>query len=335
MNALSFGDLAQSALLRRQNSHLKTEMSRLTQELSSGQVQDVSKHLGGDYGYLTEIERSLRMVSAFKTSASEAALFTASMQNALGFVGDALQSMSIESIAAGTGGIAGTQDIASENARKQLGLIVSSLNTNVAGRTAFAGVGTDGEALASAEDMLADLRAALAGQSTTAGVESVLDAWFDDAGGGFETATYQGAAQSLEPFFLGEGERISLDIRADDPAIRNALKATAMAALATDATLAFSADVKADMLLKAGETMLVAQDNVTTIRAKLGFAEARIEDANARLASEQTSFEFTRNQLLGADPYETITQLEETQFRLESLYAATAKMSQLSLMDYL
>ncbi len=335
MNALSFGDMAQSALLRRQNSYLKTEMSRLTQELSSGQVQDVSKHLGGDYGYLTEVERSLRVVSAFRTSATEAAIFTATMQNALGFVGDALKGMSIELIAAGTGGLSGTNEIASENARSQLGLIVSSLNANVAGRSVFAGVETGGKALGSADEMLDDLRTALTGTTTMADVEAVFDTWFATSGGGFETSTYQGSTQSLEPFFLGEGERVSLDIRADDPAVRNTLKATAMAALATDATLAFSADVKAEMLLQSGQTMLGAQDQVTTIRAKLGFAEARVEEASTRLASEDSSLDYARNQLLGADPYETITQLEETQFRLESLYAATAKMSQLSLMDYL
>ena len=47
MSSISLGDMAQSVYLRRQNTELKTEMSRLTSELSSGKVQDLIKHLGG------------------------------------------------------------------------------------------------------------------------------------------------------------------------------------------------------------------------------------------------------------------------------------------------
>ncbi|MBU2981177.1 hypothetical protein KO498_05070 [Lentibacter algarum] len=335
MNSLSFGDMAQSTLLRRQNSQLKSEMSRLTLELSSGKVQDVSKHLGGDFGYLGEVERSLRVTSAFKTSASEAATFAASMQSALGFVSNAMGSMGVGLIAAGEGAISGTRDVLSNEASGQFEMMIGALNTTVAGRSVFAGIDTNGAALASAEDMLADLRTALAGQTTLAGVETVMDDWFNAPGGGFETVGYLGESQSLEPFMLGDGERVSLDVRADGAALRQSLKATAMAALATDSSLAFAADVQAGMLGNAGEAMLGANDQVTAIRAKLGFAEARIEDAGARLASEHTSLEYARGDLLGADPYETITRLEETQFRLESLYAATSRLSQLSLMGYM
>ena len=335
MNSISFGDLAQTTMLRRQNSHLKSEMSRLTLELSSGKVQDVSKHLGGDFSYLGEVERSVRVTAAQKTSALEAGQFSASMQGALGFVSKTLEDMSFGLIAAGNGTLDGTQDALSKEALGQLELMVNALNTSVAGRSTFAGVGTDGAALAPSSDMLAELRITLAGETTLAGVEAAIDGWFDTPGGGFETLGYLGEAQSLEPYLLGDGERVSLDVRADDPALRLSLKSTAMAALAADASLGFSPDVQSGMLRIAGETMLGAQDAVTMIRADLGFAEARIEEASARLASKHTSLEYTRGELLGADPYETITRLEETQFRLESLYAATSRLSELSLMGYM
>ena len=66
MSSISLGDMAQSVYLSRQNTELKTEMSRLTSELSSGQVQDVIKHLGGDLNYLTDVERSLHLNSVFE-----------------------------------------------------------------------------------------------------------------------------------------------------------------------------------------------------------------------------------------------------------------------------
>ena len=76
--------MAQSFHLRRQNAELKTEITRLTSELSSGKVQDVMKHLGADLNYLTDIERSLQMNSVFTADPPhEAAGFSAAMQSGL------------------------------------------------------------------------------------------------------------------------------------------------------------------------------------------------------------------------------------------------------------
>ena len=83
MSSISLGDMAQSVNLRRQNTELKTEMSRLTSELSSGKVQDVIKHLGGDLNYLTDVERSLHLNKVFAASATEAAGFSGAMQASL------------------------------------------------------------------------------------------------------------------------------------------------------------------------------------------------------------------------------------------------------------
>ena len=89
------------------------------------------------------------------------------------------------------------------------------------------------------------------------------------------------------------------------------------------------------MLGRAGELSLGAVDGLTTARATLGYAEARIEEASVRLTAQNTSLEIARSELISADPYDTIVKLEETQFRLESLYTATVKLSQLSLVGFL
>jgi flagellar hook-associated protein 3 FlgL len=42
-----------------------------------------------------------------------------------------------------------------------------------------------------------------------------------------------------------------------------------------------------------------------------------------------------RQSLIGADPYESATRLQETQARLEALYTITARTARLSLTEYL
>ena len=69
--------------------------------------------------------------------------------------------------------------------------------------------------------------------------------------------------------------------------------------------------------------------------ARLGRAEAQIEIASARNSAESTALQIARTGMLAADPYETATKLQETQTQLEMIYSITARMTRLSLVDYL
>jgi len=334
MNSVSIGDMAQSFHLRRQNAELKTEITRLTSELSSGKVQDVMKHLGADLNYLTDIERSLQMNSVFTRSAHEAAGFSAAMQSGLTYLQQSISDLGADILGLGEGSNTLTNNLLAQKGQGVIEGLVSTLNTSVAGRALFSGNATDRAALASADTILTDLRAALAGQATIADIETAMDDWFG-AGGGYETVAYTGGTSDMSAFHLGDGERVDLKIKGDDAAFKMTLKSAAMAALSADAALVLSDATRAAMLERAGELSLSAVDGLTATRGALGYAEARIEDAGIRLTAQNTSLEIARTELLSADPYDTIVKLEATQFRLESLYTATAKLSQLSLVGFL
>ena len=80
------------------------------------------------------------------------------------------------------------------------------------------------------------------------------------------------------------------------------------------------------------EILLSAAEHVFT---DLGYAEARIEDSKVRQEAEASSLEIARNTLLGVDPFDVATRLTDAQQRLESLYAVTARLSRLTLSDFL
>jgi len=63
--------------------------------------------------------------------------------------------------------------------------------------------------------------------------------------------------------------------------------------------------------------------------------QARIDTATTRNTSEATALGIARAGLVQLDPYETATRLQHAETQLQLIYTLTARMSRLSLADYL
>lgn len=334
MTAVSLGDLAQSFMLRQRNSALKQDMNRLTKELATGQVADVRQVLSGNYSYLTDIERKTDVLTGYRVATAEASHFASSIQVALGKLDGITQTLSSKLLIAGTSVVGTTSgDIATE-ARSAFEGMVGALNTDIAGRSLFAGAATDQQALVNSDTLLNELKLAIIGATTPTDIMAAANAWFD-APTGYAALAYQGATEPLAPFTVSQNEKVTLDLRATDPGISKMLRLAAVSALADDP--AFGLDVTAQSELHAltAQDILATQDDITALRANVGSVEARIDTIASRNAAEMTSLDFTKSALLDVDPFETATHLEEVQFQLQSLYSVTVRMSQLSLVNFL
>lgn len=330
----SIGDLSQSYMLSNRNTALKTEMLKLGQELASGQVTDVRAVLGGNISYLSEIERSLATLEGYKVATTEATHYASGVQSALTQIQELGQDLSSSLILAGSSGAnLNTSDLA-QAARATLGSMVSSLNTSVGGRALFSGTASDQIPLDGIDPLLNALRIVVAAETTPDTMLSAAQDWFDDPAG-FTATIYQGSESSLAPFTLSERDSLSLDVRATDPALRDMLLATAISALAADPIVGLSQENQLSLLSKTGIGMISANDDLISLQAKVGFAEAGIEKIHSRNAAERTSLDYAKGDLLGVDPFETATRLEDVQFQLQSLYSITVRMSQLSLVNFL
>ncbi|WP_353473529.1 flagellin [Salipiger sp. H15] len=109
----------------------------------------------------------------------------------------------------------------------------------------------------------------------------------------------------------------------------------AKAALAADSTLALAPEVQTELLSQAGRELLGDQQGLVELRAGLGAKEARIEEVTTRNSAERSALSMTRVDLVGADSFEAAARYENVRTQLESLYAITARSSQLSLVDFL
>lgn len=334
MSSVSLGDLAQSFMLKRRSVDLREEMSKLTDELSSGRVNDVRAVLAGNHNYLTGLERQLEVLQGYSVANGEAAYLTGAMQASLDRVQSFSGDLGLDLLLASGGPIGVVAGNPSENARIQLEGMINSLNDDIAGRSLFSGTATDRPPLESADVLIDQLRLAVTGQTTPEDILAAATAWFDDPLG-FDALVYTGSDTSLAPFVLSDTEVVALDVRANDPALKNMLMHTALASLADDPALALSVPDQSELFGLTGIGLQSNQDQLTSLRSAIGFTEARIERISVRNQAEATSVEFARNTLLEADPFETATALENVQFRLQSLYSVTVRSSQLSLVNFL
>ena len=334
MSITSFGDMAHSVFLRSRTAELKENLATLTEELSTGQASDLSAKLGGDYTFLMDIDRSISLLESYEVATTESSLFASSAQMLVANIDDNASALSIDILA--TTGTTNENNInlLSSQSRLYLEETIQSLNAQVARRSLFAGTATTDVPLADVDTLMSSLVTEVSGLTTGADIIQAVKDWFDDPTG-FDTVMYQGSTTSMSSVSIGANEQVNIALRADDETFKQAMQSFAIGALATEAGLSLSVGITSDLISGASGELLDASNQLTSVQADLGFTEARLEEAAVRNAATATSLSITRNELTQADPFETATRLEETQFQLEALYAVTARSSQLSLLSFM
>ena len=337
MTLTTVGTMSQFFLTQRQNVEIRDRLNTLTQELSTGQASDLTRRLGGDAGRLGQIDRRLGLIDSFIATGSRLAQTTATLQTGLERIETRRSALTDELLRITNASPTAQREAASEAARSGFEEMVGTLNMRIGGEALFAGVETGGTALADADAMLADLRTAIANAApaTAADLVAIVDTWFDDPAGGFAVMGYTGDDGPPPERPIDSDTRITLNVRADAQEITDLLKATALAALATDPVATLSAEDRNMVLSDAGIALIAGAEGLAGLRGRLGATEAEIETVRVRLGAEATALGQARNDLVLADPYETATALEQTRLQLETHYTVTARLARLSFTEYL
>lgn len=328
-----FGDLAQTFQTRQQTAMLKTAAQRLGTEMATGRPVDTAAALRGDLVPLAGIETALARLAGYGAATAEAGLFAEGMQAALERVNDGAVAVAPLLLASGSASASAMIGPAAREAAAGFEATVAALNTRLGDRSLFAGVATNGPALAPAADILAAVAAAAAGETTAAGVESAVAAWFADPAG-FAALAYLGGPPR-PPLALSPEDRAGLAVTALDPALRDTLAALAMGALLDRGTPALPEAERGALAQRAGERLLAGQTARAEVQAAVGTQEGRIAAAARRNAAEASALEIARANLLAVDPGDTATRLQATQTQLETLYAVTVRLSRLNLADFM
>ena len=73
MLGLSIGELSRNTLMSQQNRQIKNKIEALSEQMVTGQVKDITKHLNGNFHELADIEHRLKALKHYKQSMQQAA----------------------------------------------------------------------------------------------------------------------------------------------------------------------------------------------------------------------------------------------------------------------
>lgn len=323
-----FGDATQTWRLTGQQTRIRQDLQRLSTEVTTGKATDIASHLNGDLNYLGALSADRSQVTAYLALTQTAANRLHVVQTTLETIQTTSAAVSSQMLQSQIGPAMTTA--LTQEAETRFATLIQQLNQSYAGQTLFAGTATDSPALAGADTILANLHAALGGDYSYLNVTTTLDAWFAPAGS-FDTIGYLGAAEDAPPPQLGDGATAEVTLRADHDAMRDLLKGMALAAVASNA----APTVQADLLEFAGTVLLSAEAALGDSRATLGFSQERVAQRLTTLAAQSTSLEMAQSELIGVDPFAAAGALQAAETQLQTLYAVTARLSSLSLVNYL
>ncbi|MEP2717490.1 flagellin [Pseudophaeobacter sp.] len=330
----SYGDLTTHSFLRNRNAELKLDLATLSQEVSTGKKADLTEELGGDFSFLADIENNLNRIESQTVATNETKLFALSIQSNLSRMQEGTQLMRDNILSVSTTLTPSDADRFAKEADRQMDAAISSLNGWAGGRSLFAGAATGTTPLNGADTLMTELLSETAGLTTSTDIIQAVKDWFADPTG-FDTAMYNGSTNNISPVEIGDGESVSLDLRADDPDLKHALQSYAILALLDEPSLALTDEVKLE-LTRAGMTEMGDSTNkLIEKQADIGFIEAQLERVSTRNLASKTTLSLAFNEIVLADQYEASSKLKQTETQLEILYTVTARSAQLSLVKHM
>lgn len=335
MNTTPIGDLAKILQSQSRVASAQNELARLTAELSSGRKASLGKSLNGNFVELASIERSLKITGTYQVSAESAANYFSSVQDLLAAMEDGSGRLGVDILAAAKLGEPLGIKKAVVSAEDRLSSAVSALNQQIAGRNAFSGAATDQPALIPSEEILINLEAALVGVTDATTMVQIVDDWFQMAGGGYETVAYLGSVQTSSGFIIAEGDAVEPGITALETGFRTNLSGLALSALIAREVGPTDSEALASLAEAAGSRIIDGNSEIISIRSDIGVVEARIDETLTQHLSTASALSLRQSELTSADPFQTATRLQAVESQLESLFLITARLSRLSLAEYL
>lgn len=327
------GDMARHLANHQRTIQIKTDLYRLSDELSSGKKSDLPRALGFSRARHAELVSTLSLNSAFSQLGEEVGVRLAAQQSALAQIGDRGSSLASDII--GLPLEPSQQDIARTARSAESDFIddIAALRTSVAGQFVFSGAQSDHPPLPDGKTLLADLRATINMGGTSSQIVSDVRQFFTDTAGRYQTAHYAGGATPAETLRLGANINLAPSATALAPEIRDALAGVALAAIAND--FATPLDPRAKDLIQTAREDLQNTAGLTAISARIGAAEHRVEEAQTRLSANTSAMQIELNSMEAADPFETAVRLQETQLQLETHFTSLARLSKLSLIYHM
>jgi flagellar hook-associated protein 3 FlgL len=333
---------------RRSVIQMQTELAQLQKEITTGRKADIGLALGERTGRTVALRSERESLQTLIDTNAVARLRLSTTQETLdGISSDAQAFLSILVDAKSNPASA---SVTRDRAEEKLSSFIAKLNSTLSGEYLFAGINTNEKPLGDYSDPASPAKVAVANAFMTrfgiaqtdpavssisaADIQDFLDnefsALFDDPAWSTNWSTASDEATRIR---ISTSEIVPSGAVAGDPAMR---KIAMVYTMVSDLGLPqLSSGAYTVLVDKAIGTLGSAIQGVTTTQAGLGYSEQAVADAKQRLSIQKDVIDIHIGELEGVDPYQASTRISELLTQIETAYALTGRIQQLSLLHYL
>ncbi|MEF2550844.1 flagellar hook-associated family protein [Aurantimonas sp. A2-1-M11] len=331
--------------------HIQDELRTAQKEVTTGRFADVGLVLGSrtnqTVSLRVERESAIRMQEANTLIGQRFNTMQTALES-IAKTGENLLASLISNGPTDAGISASTQQ-----AKAGLQQFMGAINASSGSRFLFSGAATDQPALAfekvggggvadSYEDNSTARKAvadALAFAAPVTDLDAFLDGPFNDLfevpdpsdGTGWDMWSKANAAPVYNR--ISDSETLDVSYPATNDAFRNIVKAYVMV---SDLGLQDMGEDQRQLLAsRAVETLSLGLSQLTEIRADIGSKQSRLEITNEALGARKNVLTMSISSFEDVDAYEASTRVTTLTNLLEASYALTARISRLSIMNYL
>jgi flagellar hook-associated protein 3 FlgL len=323
------------------------DLVKAQKEVSTGKVADAGLALGARTASSISFARDFERLNGIVDSNGLVSSRLSATQKALDQITLAAQDFLATLTSASSGDA--LSDVTQASGEATLEALTSLLNSSFNGEHLFAGTNTDVKPL---DDFTA------AGSAAKAAFDAAFFAHFtfaqnDPAASAITKPDMEAFLTAVEPQFMGAGWQANWSNATDQAIVsRIALNETAVTSVSANndgvRKLAMAAATISDLLSSevsiAGQSAAIARAvtlvgeaiaDLGTLRAETGITEKRVTDASQRIKLQSDLFERQILDLEGVDPYEASTRVADLLSHIETSYALTARIQQLSFLRFL
>jgi len=342
--------LALQNALRLQVQTGQLALTRAQKEASTGQYADFGLSLGSRTADAVSLSNSVGQLQTMIDSNSIVNTRLSSAQDALGQISDSAQT-ALDALLGITGSSGGSQLASVQNTvRNAFETATGAANLSAGGEYLFGGTNSGTPPLAG--------YFASGGSSAKTAFENSFQTFFgftidDPSVAGIPGSQMSTFLDQVAADFDGPAWQTDWSSASDMP-LTSRINTNEVISTSTTTNsegfrkLAFGAVISVELLgrnLSPDTQGVVAQRATAAIgnaisaidadRATLGVAQSRVKQANDNISNQIDLVTTRMNDLEGVDPYEAATRVNALATQLETSYALTSRISQLSLLNYL
>ncbi|KQZ14417.1 MULTISPECIES: flagellar hook-associated family protein [unclassified Mesorhizobium] len=347
MKTFSVSSSAISNAMRYSQMRMQVDLVKAQKEMDTGRVADIGLALGARASQSVTFARDLDRLNVIVDSNALVTSRLKSTQDGMSSLSETAQSFLSTLTSAQSGDISNT--IASDSGKATLDALNSVLNTSINGEYLFAGTNTDIRPL---NDYTATSPAKVA-------FDAAFVARFgftqnDPAAANIPAGDIEDFIDNdVMPQFMGAGweanwsnatdqqivSRIALNETAETSVSGNNDPMRKMAMAATIMSEFFASNVSQDAKSAVAKKALSLTGEVISglghLQAQTGIVEKRVTDASERMEKQVDLFERHILDLEGVDPYEAANRVNDLVSHIQTSFALTARIQQLSLLNFL